>query len=234
MWDLAEALLRPSIRQLESLRVVDVGCGTGLNSCRLASRPEVGIVVGLDCSPVALSIAASQRRPGKGIPWTKGDALKLPFTDQSFDLVVSFDVIQHLEPTDRLEFLRELARVTRDQGRLLLRSNGRGARIAEGTALVAFEITELKDLLVDSGWAVERATYGNFTGSLFQELRGRCLPRRHVPHPAGAGLCLRTPSPPVNSLMRSISRFEAWLVGSLKMNLPFGHSTFALARRGVA
>ena len=231
MWDFAEALLAPWIRRGESLRVVDVGCGTGLNSRRLASLSGVGMVVGLDRSPIALSFATRQASPGKTVPWMKGDALKLPFPDRCFDLVVSFDVIQHLEPADRVNFLRELVRVTREGGRLLLRSNGRGARIAEGTALVAFRIHELRDLLVDSGWCVERATHGNFTGSLLQEIRGRFLPGRHVAHPGGAGLCLKTPPPMVNSVMRWIAWWEARLVGSLQINLPFGHSTFVLARR---
>jgi len=41
----------------------------------------------------------------------KGDSTKLPFTDSTFDLVFSNDMIEHLEPKDRITAVKEMIRV---------------------------------------------------------------------------------------------------------------------------
>jgi SAM-dependent methyltransferase len=102
------------LRQLElapGARILDAGCGSGRNMVELAA---FGAVTGIELAPASLEIA---RRRGVG-EVVAGSASSLPFDDASFDLVVSLDVIEHLD--DDREALREFRRVTAPGGRLLV------------------------------------------------------------------------------------------------------------------
>ena len=54
---------------------------------------------------------------GKGTEWTLGDAERLPFLDDSFDAVVSFDVFEHLSSVETA--VREVSRVLKVGGHLI-------------------------------------------------------------------------------------------------------------------
>jgi SAM-dependent methyltransferase len=95
-------------------RVLDVACGTGALTLAVAERvgPQ-GSVVGLDASPDMLTVA---RRSPHQIEWIEGFAEALPFTDGSFDRVVSqFGLMFFKDPT---QALREMTRVLRPGGTL--------------------------------------------------------------------------------------------------------------------
>lgn len=63
-------------------RVLDVGCGNGVITAEMASRCR-GCVTGVDRSAPLLAQAA-----GRGLSLVRGDAQRLPFADNAFDLVV--------------------------------------------------------------------------------------------------------------------------------------------------
>ena len=92
-------------------RVLDACCGTG--DLALASLRAGGIVTGLDFSERMLERA---RRKSDEIEWVQGDALALPFEDDSFDAATVGFGVRNLEDLDR--GLAELARVLRPGGRL--------------------------------------------------------------------------------------------------------------------
>ena len=79
-----EALTRPDAR------VLDICCGTGdLTAALLVERPANGEpVIGLDFSHEMLSLA-EQKYAGANVRWVEGDAMELPFPDNSVDLVTS-------------------------------------------------------------------------------------------------------------------------------------------------
>ena len=107
--------------------VLDVGCNTGYGTVRF--MPVAGRVVGVDVSPRA--IEAAQRRSIDGRPeFVLGGGLELPFPDDSFDLVTSFQVLEHVP--DPLVFLRELTRVTRPGGRVILATPNAATRLYPG------------------------------------------------------------------------------------------------------
>jgi 2-polyprenyl-3-methyl-5-hydroxy-6-metoxy-1,4-benzoquinol methylase len=85
-------------------RPLEVGAGEGVISLKLKRR--FGSAVALDLPDAGLR-AEWQTRPGPA--YLHGDALKLPFRDNQFDLVVCVEVLEHL--TDPLTGLRELSRV---------------------------------------------------------------------------------------------------------------------------
>ncbi len=105
-------------------RVLDVGCGTGRLVERLVAAPGVASVVGCDFSAGMLAHAAERVRPGATdggrvrVALVRGDATRLPFADAAFDAAVSTEAFHWFPDQDAA--LRELHRVIRPNGRLLL------------------------------------------------------------------------------------------------------------------
>jgi SAM-dependent methyltransferase len=92
-------------------RVLDIACGTGYGSHALAA--EARSVVGLDVAADAVAYAArSYRLPN--VSWLSGSGTSLPFRESSFDVVVAFEVIEHLHDWERL--ITEARRVLTPDG----------------------------------------------------------------------------------------------------------------------
>jgi SAM-dependent methyltransferase len=91
-------------------RILDVGAGTGPNGEVLC---RYGQCVALDLEPVALSLSQDSGHDFR----VCADVNHLPFSDNSFDLVVCLDLLEHLE--DDLAGTRELKRVVRPGGLVL-------------------------------------------------------------------------------------------------------------------
>lgn len=111
-WGVHQARYRVAQRFVGSRRVLDIACGTGYGLGILADAGAE--VVGVDVAMPALREA--RRHVSK--PVLMADGARLPFACGTFDAVVSLETIEHLE--DRVGFVRELARVLRDDGLLLL------------------------------------------------------------------------------------------------------------------
>lgn len=86
--------------------VLDIGCGLGGLVSELLS---LGInAVGVDVSSLAVE-AANKRFPGR---FSRGSAVSLPFAEGQFDTVVSTNCLEHLDPEDVPQALREMYRVS--------------------------------------------------------------------------------------------------------------------------
>jgi len=94
-----------------SARILDAGCGSGRNMVELS---RYGRVTGIELSETSVALAR-QRNAGEVI---SGSLLEMPFAQDSFDLAVTLDVIEHLE--DDLAALRELRRTVAPGGALLV------------------------------------------------------------------------------------------------------------------
>lgn len=94
-------------------RLLDIGCGEGLLATLTKGRYEE--FFGVDISKVALEIAKSR---GVRTFCVNIDAEPLPFPDDSFDCVVSLDVIEHV--FDPLHLLSESKRVLVTGGNLII------------------------------------------------------------------------------------------------------------------
>ena len=95
--------------------VLDVASGTGESACFLAERLGAR-VVGVDLSDALLDRArAKAARKGLAVEFKKGDAHELPFTDDSFDVVISECTICLL---DKERAMPEMVRVARPGGRV--------------------------------------------------------------------------------------------------------------------
>jgi demethylmenaquinone methyltransferase/2-methoxy-6-polyprenyl-1,4-benzoquinol methylase len=94
-------------------RVLDVGAGTGISTEEMARSGA--FAVGADLS---VGMLTAGRKVRKSVPLVAGDALKLPFPDACFDAVTISFALRNVVDTGAA--LRELGRVTRKGGRLVV------------------------------------------------------------------------------------------------------------------
>ncbi|MGH9387825.1 MAG: class I SAM-dependent methyltransferase [Vicinamibacterales bacterium] len=102
--------------------ILDVGCGTG--SLAIAAKRQVGAdgsVFGIDASPAMIARATSKAtRAGIDVSFKTAVAEALPFPDAQFDVVLSTLMLHHLPRTVRQQCAREIRRVLKPQGRVLV------------------------------------------------------------------------------------------------------------------
>ncbi len=99
-------------------RVLDAGCGSGGTALSIAE--EVSFAVGLDLSPrfSDAGIKLAREKGIRNVAFTQGDGLRLPYANESFDVVLSHSVIEHLESAQT--YIGECARVLKPGGRFYL------------------------------------------------------------------------------------------------------------------
>ena len=106
--------ISPALAELANgrtdLRIIDCGCGVGQNMRLLE---PYGQVVGFELDSKA---AVAGREFGR--PIARADITRIPFPDNAFDMAVSFDVLQVVEPD--VAAVREMARIVRPGGCVLL------------------------------------------------------------------------------------------------------------------
>jgi demethylmenaquinone methyltransferase/2-methoxy-6-polyprenyl-1,4-benzoquinol methylase len=102
-WDAEIEALRRTLEALPPAKTLDVACGTGF-----LTRHLPGEIVGLDQSESMLEEA---RRQAPDATYVAGDALSLPFEDDSFTRVFTGHFYGHLEEPEREQFLREARRI---------------------------------------------------------------------------------------------------------------------------
>ena len=109
------AALKRMLELKSTDRVLDLGCGDGFWTSRIA--PYSGQVTGLDPDEKSLNFARHFRcRPN--ITYVQGFAESLPFPDGSFDKIISVSCVEHF--ADPLQSMKEMARVLSPGGRIAL------------------------------------------------------------------------------------------------------------------
>jgi len=102
--------------------VLDVGCGTG--TLAIAAKRRVGptaAVAGIDASPGMIAQASRKaRKAGLDIVFKIESVEALPFPDAQFDVVLSTLMLHHLPPKLRERGIREMRRVLKAGGRVLV------------------------------------------------------------------------------------------------------------------
>ncbi|HEY0049773.1 MAG TPA: class I SAM-dependent methyltransferase [Pyrinomonadaceae bacterium] len=158
-------ILESFLRQIHSalgardsaLKILDVGCGTGANLEMLA---QFGAAEGVDVSDSALEFCRA-----KGLKTHKGLAEKLPFDDESFDLVTALDVVEHLD--DDAAGLKEMHRVLKSGGRTLIFVPAFmwlwGVQDDISNHRIRYTKKQIVERLEKAGFEIERATYANWT-----------------------------------------------------------------------
>ncbi|MHB8532357.1 MAG: class I SAM-dependent methyltransferase [Solirubrobacteraceae bacterium] len=187
-------------------RILDAGCGSGRNMIELASH---GPVTGIELSSASVELA---RRRGAG-EVIEGSVLELPFAEDSFDLAVTLDVIEHLE--DDLGALRELRRTVAPGGALLVTVPAY-QWLWSGHDVInhhhrRYTRRSLQRVAEQAGWEQVRTTYFNSL-LLPVAILLRVLDRFNKT-PTESSLDLWVPPEPVNRLLEQPLSFESALIG---------------------
>ena len=98
--------------------VLDLACGTGYGS-RMIQDFSAKRTYGMDISEEAIAYAKNNYEDGE-LKFILGSVDKLPFEDSFFDVIVSFETIEHLDSKKRDCFLKELHRVLKKDGFFIL------------------------------------------------------------------------------------------------------------------
>ncbi len=219
---IAGALLTPLLEAgaERPRRLLDAGCGTGWN---LQDLTAFGETHGVDLSPLA--VITTQRRGGRVV---QGNLLGLPYADGSFDVVTSFDVLYHAWIHDDIQAVRELARVLKPGGLILVKVPALkvlwGAHDEAVHSRHRYTRGEIETLLERAGLRLIRSTYANsllFPVLLSRRFLDRLLDRH------GSDVALLPPL--LETIFGGLLGIEARLLGWF--NLPIGASVFAVARK---
>ena len=103
----------------EGRRVLDAACGEGYGTALLGTKAAEAVGVDIDAG----SIRHAQSAYGSAtVRFVEGSCTRLPLADASFDVVVSFETIEHLDAADQPPMLAEFARVLKPAGLLIISS----------------------------------------------------------------------------------------------------------------
>ena len=203
-------------------KILDIGCGTGLNVALLS---QYGQTWGIDSSNLAVNY--SKKRGLKNIQ--KADAQKLPFSNNTFNLVTLFDILYHQNIKSDQAVLKETFRVIKPGGYLLVTDCALpwlySPHDTANRARQRYYKSELENKIEDSGFEIVRSSYSFFlTLPMFiiQRLVSKLIPQKSV------SLDYQL-SPLLNRLLLQIGLIESWLLK--RTNLPLGSSIIILAQK---
>jgi ubiquinone biosynthesis O-methyltransferase len=184
-------LILDMMGDLSGAHVLDAGCGDGALACAAAGRGAQ--VTGVDPDPTMLAAARSRAaKAGLQATFRDGRVERLPFPDATFDVVVSVTVLCFVP--DASAAVREMARVLRPGGRLVLGELGRW-----------------------STWAMLRRVRGWLGSATWKTARFRTAGElRALAEQAGLSVTALRGSvyyPPVDLLARTLAPFDSRLGG---------------------
>ena len=220
-----ERLLKHVLGINKNHRLLDVGCGTGIV---LVMLEQFGEATGVDASDVALEFC---KRRGLTHLHKSENETELPFSDQSFDVITAFDLLEHLDQD--LKLLMEMKRVCSPGGTILLTVPAHPFLWSEhDTALHhkrRYTKKQFRSLIKDAGLKCHRMTYINSflfpVAIIYRSLRN-LLPRKNGE--AKSEFFVQLPAS-VNRLLFSIFSLESRLIP--KTNLPVGLSILGLCEK---
>lgn len=216
-------LVSEAVRARSSPRILDCGCGTGHN---LGWLRDHGTAVGIDLTWTGLGLAKSTGERAIA----QATVAHLPFADETFDVVTSFDVIYSLEDEVEAKAIGEMFRVLRPRGFLVL--NAAAMDLLKGNhSVLANEVrrysrSTLTDRLTAAGFAIRRMSYTNAT--IMPVVAGVRLLQRLSGHEESHQE-ISIPPAPINAALTGALALEARLLRI--MNMPFGSSIMALAQK---
>ena len=205
-----------------SPRILDVGCGTGATT---ASLLGFGPVVGLDIGDAALRLARQ-----RNVMVTRSNAVDLPVRNQSFDVVVALDVLEHLD--DDVAAIRSIRNTLAPDGVLIATVPAYEFLWSSHDVALGhkrpYARRRLKQALEAGGLKIEVCSHimaAILPVAAVIRLANRILPWRSTERQSDYS----TLPAVLNSLLTHVSAFDGRLIEWF--NLPFGLSVLAVARR---
>jgi SAM-dependent methyltransferase len=144
---LHDAGYREVIARLQTGRVLDVGCGVGMETARFCGPDRR--VIGVDYDPATAALARHDFGPGGGrgtdAEFVAMDGGRLGFRDGAFDAVCSSHIIEHFTMPEN--HVAEIARVCADDGTAFVITPNRPADFENPFHVYLFEADELASML---------------------------------------------------------------------------------------
>jgi SAM-dependent methyltransferase len=200
--------------------ILDAGCGTGGLMKKLK---KLGRVCGIDLSPEAIKFAKK-----KGVVVKKASILNIPHKAHSFDVVTSVDVIYHLAVTNDLAALKEMRRVLKPSGILILRVPANKFLLSAHDKHVhtarRYEKKELVSKLRRAGF---KAIFVSYVHSLVFPLSLLRVTLEKITHKQEASTVEKI-NPTLNWFIGTLLKLEADLI-TRGVSLPFGQGLIAVA-----
>jgi SAM-dependent methyltransferase len=219
-------LLAAATSAVVAPRILDCGCGTGSN---LEMLRRFGSAVGFDLTSVGPRFAHSH-----GHKVAQASIGAIPFTSGAFDLVTSFDVFQCLPDPVEQSAIREMARVLKSGGYLVINVaalellHGRHSVLSEEVR--RYTPARLRALIEGAGFRIERLSFAH--ASLLPLLLPTRLWQRMTAPPSGiepGEFEISVPPAPINALLSGLVTLEAAMLSVVDM--PIGSSLMCLARK---
>ncbi len=110
-------LKKPSSGEPKTMKILDVGCGDGvlLSFIEKKLNSRSSELYGVDLSHKAISAAQNKIKNGH---FYKSSVYKLPFQENTFDVIVSTDVIEHVSRPKKM--LKEIKKVAKENGNIII------------------------------------------------------------------------------------------------------------------
>jgi len=106
-------------------RVLDIGCFIGYGETRIFSQAKE--IIAIDSDDDAISFARNRSIPG--VKFEKAEATLLSFPDDNFDIIIAFQLIEHILPNEVETFLCESRRILKEKGLLFVATPNRKFRL---------------------------------------------------------------------------------------------------------
>lgn len=207
-------------------RILDCGCGTGSNLEML--RP-FGRAVGFDLTSVGPQFAHAH-----GHHVAQASIGAIPFKSATFDLVTSFDVFQCLPDDVEQAAIRDMARVVKPGGHIVLNVaalemlHGRHSVLSEEVR--RYTPARLRAIVESAGFHIERLSFAH--ASLLPILLPTRVWQRMTAPPGGveAGeFEISVPAAPINAALSAAVTLEAMALRAV--NMPVGSSLMLLGKK---
>lgn len=205
--------------QISQLKILDVGCGTGLTTQTLK---KYGDVVGVDINLQALKFSKT-----RGLKVRRASVEGLPFKNSNFDVVVCIDVIYHQEVHNDSKALGEIFRVLKPQGICILRVPAHRWLYQSYDRLVhtrkRYSKAELVRKCQKSGFKIKSLSYIDsflMLPTLLMKIKESLRkPKQNTMH-------IEKPTHIINKVLTLIALSEVTLI--LKVPIPFGIGLIAV------
>lgn len=215
--------VRTATQKTQAARVLDAGCGTG-GDLHMLSR--ISAAYGFDISNEAL--AFTLKRGQRNI--TRASIMHIPYKSETFHVVLTTDVLYHNWVPDDLAALREIHRVLKPGGTIILHTAAfeflRGSHDKVVLTRHRYTAPELKKQLEATGFHITHMTYRN---SLLAPVVLAHRLYSTIFNSRSEQSDVKLPSPKINRFLTWVLQLENKMVR--KYRLPFGTSLYCTATK---
>ncbi len=206
------------ILKLDSINILDVGCGTGAN---LNFLQKYGDILGVDFSKEAKKFCKM-----RGYKIVQANAEKLPLKENTFDLITALDLLEHLDDNMAIS---EFYRVLKPDGYLILTVPAFTFLWSKHDEALhhkrRYNKNQLKNVLKSNGFTIKKLSYWNFF--LFLPIAIIRLIKRNMKNKTITSDVKEIPKI-INDFLIFILKIESYLISHI--NLPIGISLVCVGK----